>query len=125
MRRAHLRSTAVLLALGLCTCTDAPTGLHDGQGRLAFEPTYSAEAHQIAQSLSAAGLAIDKIFIEVRGAAGDVRASQLVDFPADQSQTKITVSIRLTAAREHLTATSQRLSGATPILGSTTPVTFW
>jgi len=125
MRRAHLRSTVVLLALGLCTCTDAPTGLHNGQGRIAFEPTYSAEAHQIAQSLSAAGLAIDKVFIEVRGATGDVRANQLVDFPADQSQTKITISIRLTAAREHLTATVQLRSGTTPIFASATPVTVW
>jgi adhesin/invasin len=114
-----------LFALVLCTCTDAPTGLRHGQGHLSIEPTYSREAQEIAQSLSAAGLAIDKIFVEVRGGAGDVRASQLVDFPADQSQATITVAVRLTAAREQLTATIQLRSGSTPIFAATTPVTMW
>jgi hypothetical protein len=114
-----------LLALVLCTCTDAPTGPRRGQGRIALDPVYSRDAHEIAQSLSAVGLAIDKVFVEVRGAAGDVRASQVVDFPADQSQAALTFSVRLTSAREQLTATLQLRSGTTPIFASATPVTVW
>ena len=113
-----------LLALALCTC-DAPTALHQGQGQLALEPTYSREAQEIAQSLSAAGLVIDKIFIEIRGSAGDVRSSQVIDFPADQSQATVKIAVRLTAAREQLTATLQLRSGSTPIFSSATPVTVW
>jgi hypothetical protein len=125
MRRPHSRSAAVLLALVLCTCTDAPTGPRQRQGRIALDPVYSREAHDIAQSLSAVGLAIDKVFVEVRGAAGDVRASQVVDFPADQGQTALTFSVRLTSAREQVTATLQLRSGTTPIFASATPVTMW
>lgn len=124
MRRPRTRSAAALLALALCTC-DSPTGLHHGQGQLALEPTYSREAHEIAQSLSAAGLVIDKIFIDVRGGAGDVRSSQVIDFPADQSQATVKIAVRLTAAREQLTATVELRSGATPIFSSATPVTVW
>ena len=124
MRRQHSRSAVALLALALCTC-DAPTGLHHGQGRLTLEPTYSREAHDIAQNLSAAGLTIDKIFVEVRGAGGDVRSSQVIDFPANQSQATVKVAVRLTAAREQLTATLELRSGATPIFSSATPVTVW
>src|SRR5437762_8954552 len=123
MRRPRSRSAAVLLALVLCTCTDA-TGPR-GQGRIALDPVYSREAQEIAQSLSAVGLAIDKVFVEVRGASGEVRASQLVDFPADKSQASLTFSVRLTSAREQLTATLQLRSGTTPIFASATPVMVW
>jgi hypothetical protein len=75
--------------------------------------------------LSAVGLAIDKVFVEVRGASGEVRASQLVDFPADKSQTSLTFNVRLTSAREQLTATLQLRSGTTPIFASATSVTVW
>lgn len=125
MRRPRSRSAAVLLALVLCTCTDAPTGLHNGQGRLSLEPTYAREAQEIARNLAAAGLAIDKVFVEVRGPAGDVRASQLVDFPADQTQATLILGVRLTSARERLTATLQLRSTTTPIFASETPVTVW
>jgi hypothetical protein len=125
MRRPRSRSAAVLLALVLCTCTDAPTGPRRGQGRIALDPVYSREAQEITQNLSAVGLPIDKVFVEVRGASGDVRASQVVDFPADQSQASLTFSVRLTSAREQLTATLQLRSGTTPIFASVTPVTVW
>ena len=125
MRRPRSRSAAVLLALVLCTCTDAPTGLHNGQGRLSLEPTYDREAQEIARNLAAAGLAIDKVFVEVRGPAGDVRASQLVDFPADQTQATLILGVRLTSARERLTATLQLRSATTPIFASETAVTVW
>jgi hypothetical protein len=125
MRRPRSRSAAVLLAFVLCTCTDATTGLRNGQGRLSLEPTYAREAQEIAHNLAAAGLTIDKVFVEVRGPAGDVRASQLVDFPADQTKATLTVGVRLTSARERLTATLQLRSATTPIFASETPVTVW
>jgi hypothetical protein len=113
-----------LLALALCTC-DAPTGLHHGQGQLSLEPIFSPQAHEIAQSLSSAGFAIDKVFIEVRGGAGDIRSSQVIDFPATQTQATVKVAVRLTAARELLTATIELRSGSIPIFSSATPVTVW
>ena len=124
MRPPRTQSAVALLALTLCTC-DAPTGLHHGQGQLSLEPIYSPQAHEIAQSLSSAGFAIDKVFIEVRGGAGDVRSTQIIDFPASQSQATVKVAVRLTAARELLTATIELRSGSTPIFSSATPVTVW
>lgn len=122
MRRQCVRPAAVLLALVLCTCTDAPTGPRRVVGRLALVPTYSREAREISRNLAAAGLAIDKVFVELRDEADAVRTSQLVDFPANQNEVKVSLEVKLKATAEQFAAKVELRSGETPIFSSTTAV---
>src|SRR5262245_43654729 len=123
MVRSCLRVTvAVLLAVGLTTCTDAPTAQRRARAQFAIGVQMTPEAQQIASSLPEFGMAIDRVHIVVTRPPSKVVKDTLIPFPAGQNELSITLSVELDEPEETLTVRVELLEGSLALFGGSKDV---
>lgn len=118
MRFASRVVSTLLVAVGVVTCSEAPTNVRRGAVSLALAPQFSPQAAAIYRSLAAFAVTLDNVHIVVRGAPvgdalGPVLKDTLVAFPATADQIAIELELQITGNEETVVATVDLQSGST------------
>lgn len=117
--RPPLRAlSALLLAVGVVSCSESPTKLRQDRLQLAFAPHFSANAAAIYRSLAAFSVTLDNVHVVVRAAPrGDALGTLLEDttiaFPAAANEVTIDIELALASSEQSVTATVELRQGTT------------
>ena len=110
MRQLLRAASALLLVVGVVTCSESATGIHPGSVSLAFAPQFTAQAAAIYRSLSAFAVTLDRVHVVVRAAAvgdgvGKVLKDTTVAFPASSDSIAIDIDVELQSSQQAIVAT--------------------
>ena len=109
MRQLLRAASAFLLALGVVTCSESPSGVHRQSVSLALLPQFTAQAAAIYRTLSELAVTLDKVHIVVRAApigdtAGKVLEDTTVVFPPTADQIAVDIDVELQSSQEVVVA---------------------
>jgi hypothetical protein len=127
--RLTLRAAGlVAIAVGVVTCTDAPTGPASGRGampaRLGLAPGFSPSAARAYGALASMGIVVTQVHIALTAADGRLALDTTIQFPADQDLLTITLPVEITGAEQTFTAVIELLDASgLKLFAQTQPVT--
>jgi hypothetical protein len=113
--RLTLRAAGlVAIAVGVVTCTDAPTGPAARRGaampaRLGLAPSFSPTAARAYGALASMGIVVTQVHIALTAADGRLALDTTIQFPADQDLLTITLPVEITGAEQTFTAVIELL----------------
>jgi len=118
MRQLLRAASALLIAVGLATCSESPTGVHGGPVSLSFAPQFTAQAAAIYRTLSEFAVTLDNVHVVVRtapigDAAGTILKDTTVAFPATADQIAIDIDVELQSSQQTVVASVSLQQGTT------------
>jgi hypothetical protein len=115
--RSVRAAAALLAAVALATCSDAPVGTGAGPARIALAPSFSPGALEAAAQLDAVGVSIVSVKVVImRKATGEILAEQVVPVEPGAGTVTLEAEVKLLAAEELLKAKLQFRDAAGVVL---------
>ncbi|MFL5638308.1 MAG: hypothetical protein ACJ78M_02960, partial [Gemmatimonadaceae bacterium] len=121
--RLSLRAvSALLLAVGVATCSEAPTSANRRVLQLALAPRFSAESQAIFRNLASFSVTLDNVHVVVRATLtddqlGPVLKDTTITFPATASEVRIAIELTIQGSQQSVIAAIELREGATSYFG--------